>query len=76
VKLKDETTNLKKIEPDALQGSVLGHTSDLPASDNTTIAAFADDIPILATHEEPAIVSVSKPPSIRSTAGQRNGELK
>jgi hypothetical protein len=46
------------------QGSVLEpvmyliYTSDLPASDNTTAAAFADDTAILATREDPAIASI------------------
>jgi histone H2A len=64
VKLKDETTNLRKIESGVPQGSVLGpvlyviYTSDLPMSDNITAATFADDATILVTHEEQVIASV------------------
>jgi hypothetical protein len=35
------------------------YTSDLPTSGNTTTATFADDTAILATHEEPAIASMT-----------------
>jgi hypothetical protein len=34
------------------------YRSDLPTSDNTTIATFAHDAAILATHEDPAIASM------------------
>jgi hypothetical protein len=34
------------------------YTSDIPTSGNTTTAAFADDISIFATHEDPAIDSM------------------
>jgi hypothetical protein len=64
VKLNDEITTLRKTETGVLQGSVLGsvpyliYTSDLPISDNTTTATFADDTAILATHEDGAIASM------------------
>jgi hypothetical protein len=34
------------------------YTSDLPTSDNTTTATFADDAAILATHESSEIASM------------------
>jgi hypothetical protein len=63
-KLNDETTNLRKTEAGVPQGNALEpvlyiiYTNDLPTSDNTTSATFADDATILTTHEEPAIVSM------------------
>jgi hypothetical protein len=64
VKLKDETTNLREIEAGVRQASILGpvlhriYTSDLPTSDNTTTATFADDTVILAKHDDPEIASM------------------
>jgi hypothetical protein len=64
VKLIDEITNFGKLEAGVSQGIVSGHvlyltyTSNLPTSDNTTTATFADDRAVLARHEEPAIASV------------------
>jgi hypothetical protein len=64
IKFKNEITIFRKTEAGILQGSVLGpilylmYTSDLPTSDNTKTATFADDTAILVTHEDPAIASM------------------
>jgi hypothetical protein len=64
VKFKDKITTLRKTEAGVPQGNVLGpilyltYTSNLPTSDNTTTATFADDTTILATHVDPAIASM------------------
>jgi hypothetical protein len=64
LKLKDEVTNLRKIEAGILQESVLGpflyltYICDLSTTENKTTAAFADDTALLAQHEDPAIASM------------------
>jgi hypothetical protein len=61
VQLIDETTNLgKRSRRNAgpVQYLIYTRTSNLPTSDNTRAAAFADDRAVLARHEEPAIASV------------------
>jgi hypothetical protein len=64
VKFKDEITNLRKTGAGVSQGSVLGPIlclickSELPTSDNTITATFADDTAFLATHEDLGITSM------------------
>jgi hypothetical protein len=47
-----------------IQGNVCGpvpyltYTCDLPTTENTTTATFADDTALFATHDEPAIASM------------------
>jgi hypothetical protein len=59
VKLQEVTTNLRKIEAGVPQGSVLGpilyliYTADLPTSEDTNTATFADDTATLALDDQP-----------------------
>lgn len=63
IKYNTAYTNLHPIGSGVPQGSVLGpilyllYTSDLPTTINTTIATFADDTAILASHPDPIIAS-------------------
>ena len=63
VKYLDAITTTFPIEADISQGCVLGpilffiYTADLPISTETTIATFADDTALLASHANPIIAS-------------------
>ena len=63
VKVKNQSTNIHKIESGVPQGSVLGpvlytlYTSDLPLSQQTYTATFADDTAIMAVNKNPDIAS-------------------
>lgn len=65
VKYNGEYSDLCRITSDVPQGSVLGpilytiYTADLPTMDTTTIATYADDTAILATHTELLIASTN-----------------
>ena len=63
VKYADAITTTFLIEAGIPQGSVLGpllfsiYTTDLPISTDMTIATFADDTALLASHANPTIAS-------------------
>ena len=63
VKYVDAITTTFSIEAGILQGSVLEpllffiYTADLPISTEITIATFADDTALLASHANPIIAS-------------------
>lgn len=63
ISYKETKTSLFPIEAGVPQGSVLGptlyliYTADLPTLSSTTVATFADDTAILATHEDPNTAS-------------------
>ena len=61
VRYQEEYTSLHNIHSGVPQGSILGpvlysiFTADLPVSDQTLIATYADDTAILASHTDPII---------------------
>jgi hypothetical protein len=63
VKYQEEQTSLIPIELDVPQGSVLWpvlyllYTADLLTLRQTTVATFADDTTVLASHSNPKIAS-------------------
>lgn len=65
IKYQNTITNLYPIESGIPQGSVLGpflyvlYTSDLPETQHTQIATFADDTAILSVHPDPGQASLN-----------------
>lgn len=63
IKYQNELSEFHPIKAGVPQGSVLGpilyqlYTTDIPKSDKTTIATFADDTAILASDDDPNVAS-------------------
>jgi len=63
VRYQDEYTSLHDIQSGVPQGSILGpvlysiFTADLPVSDLTLTASYADDTAIMASHSDPIIAT-------------------
>ena len=63
VKFNTSFSTCHEVLPGVPQGSVLGpmlylfFTADFPTTDRTTIATFADDTGLIATHSDPLIAS-------------------
>jgi hypothetical protein len=83
VKVEDSYTDLLPVNAGVPQGSVLGplfyllNTADLPTSQNSTIATFADDTAVLVTDPDPAIAShklQNQPPCYSAFAYQMANE--
>jgi hypothetical protein len=72
IKYENNLTNLYPIESGIPQGSVLGpflyvlYTADLPESEHTMVATFADDTAILSVHDDPALASANLQLSLNS----------
>lgn len=63
IKLNEELSDLYDIKSGVPQGSILGpvlytlFTADLPTTDSTMVATYADDTAILSSHENPITAS-------------------
>jgi hypothetical protein len=63
IRINHDVSNIHNIKSGVLQGSVLGpflyllYTADLPTTENTVLATFADDTTILSANLDPLIAS-------------------
>lgn len=63
MKYSDDLSEVHEIKSDVSQGSIMGpvlyliHTADIPTTDYTMTATYADDMALLSAHSNPETAS-------------------